>query len=63
LAVVITYALLRKMSNGLPLPPGFPKKPFIHSFLDLPTEFEWETFAKWSEMLSKSIRSSLTIQS
>ena len=56
IAAIVGYALYkRKQENSkLPLPPGFPKKPFIGNLWDMPKEFEWVTFREWSKILSTS---------
>ena len=50
--VVVLYRRAQRNKNGLPLPPGPKKWPFIGSLLSLPTSFEWETYAHWSEIYS-----------
>lgn len=54
LALVLTVLVyLRKPKQTLPLPPGPKKWPLIGNLLQLPTSFEWETYAHWSEIYSR----------
>ena len=52
--VVVLYRRAQRNKYGLPLPPGPKKWPLIGSLLSLPTSFEWETYAHWSEIYSLS---------
>ncbi|KAJ7251361.1 cytochrome P450 [Mycena rebaudengoi] len=62
---MIQYALLaaafallyfnRRRSSHLPLPPGPKKLPLFGNLFGLPSEFEWETYAKWSKELGSDI--------
>ncbi|KAF9451579.1 cytochrome P450 [Macrolepiota fuliginosa MF-IS2] len=55
-ALVLTVTLyLRKPKQSLPLPPGPKKWPVIGNLLQLPTSFEWETYARWSEIYGSDI--------
>jgi hypothetical protein len=52
------FALLyfnRRRSSHLPLPPGPKKLPLFGNLFGLPSEFEWETYAKWSKEIGKRI--------
>ncbi|KAJ7251444.1 cytochrome P450 [Mycena rebaudengoi] len=52
------FALLyfnRRRSSHLPLPPGPKKLPLFGNLFGLPSEFEWETYAKWSKELGSDI--------
>lgn len=60
LILCLIYLLYRKShlltgSNRLPLPPGFPTKPFIGNLWDMPNEFEWVTYAEWGKILKSDI--------
>ena len=50
--VVVLYRRAQRNKYRLPLPPGPKKWPLIGSLLSLPTSFEWETYAHWSEIYS-----------
>ncbi|KAF8076044.1 cytochrome P450 [Lyophyllum atratum] len=49
LCLFIVSSFLRRSKRGLPLPPGPKGLPLIGNILDMPTEQEWLTFAKWGE--------------
>ncbi|KAJ7251375.1 cytochrome P450 [Mycena rebaudengoi] len=52
------FALLyfsRRRSSHLPLPPAPKKLPLVGNLFGLPSEFEWETYAKWSKELGSDI--------
>ncbi|KAJ7283162.1 cytochrome P450 [Mycena rebaudengoi] len=52
------FALLyfsRRRSSHLPLPPGPKKLPLFGNLFEMPTKFEWETYAKWSKELGSDI--------
>ncbi|KAJ7251337.1 cytochrome P450 [Mycena rebaudengoi] len=52
------FALLyfnRRRSSHLPLPPGPKKLLLFGNLFDLPSKFEWETYAKWSKELGSDI--------
>jgi len=53
LCLFIVSSLLRRSKRGLPLPPGPKGLPLIGNILDMPTEQEWLTFAKWGEQWGK----------
>ena len=48
---VFLYVRNRKRSS-LPLPPGPKKLPILGNVLELPTSFEWETYAIWGKKYS-----------
>ncbi|KAJ3505494.1 hypothetical protein NLJ89_g7384 [Agrocybe chaxingu] len=50
-AVVVFAIYQRRPRSRLPLPPGPKKAPFVGNYFQLPTSFEWETYAKWGSDL------------
>ncbi|EAU86764.1 cytochrome P450 [Coprinopsis cinerea okayama7 len=42
-------------SRSLPLPPGPKKWPLVGNLFHIPTTFEWETYAHWSEVYNSDI--------
>ena len=52
--VVAVVYVRRQKSSNLPLPPGPKGRPVIGNLLDMPKEFEWETYMQWSKDYSKS---------
>ncbi|EDR06873.1 uncharacterized protein LACBIDRAFT_236174 [Laccaria bicolor S238N-H82] len=56
LAVAIAlWGLLKKKSISLPTPPGPKKLPILGNLLDIPTTFEWITYARWSKEYDSDI--------
>ena len=47
--LVFVWRLFHLRSRHPPLPPGPRGIPFIGNLLDMPSEKEWLTFAKWGE--------------
>ncbi|KAJ7252570.1 cytochrome P450 [Mycena rebaudengoi] len=45
----------RRRPSHLPLPPGPKKLPLFGNLFGLPSEFEWETYVKWSKELGSDI--------
>ncbi|KAK0479579.1 hypothetical protein IW261DRAFT_1419672 [Armillaria novae-zelandiae] len=48
-SLVFAYRLLYQTCRNTPFPPGPKGLPFIRNILDVPSEKEWLTFARWSE--------------
>ena len=55
LCVVILWAFYARKRHTVtgPYPPGPRKYPFLANLLDIPTSFEWETYARWGKEYSK----------
>ncbi|EKM77629.1 hypothetical protein AGABI1DRAFT_122003 [Agaricus bisporus var. burnettii JB137-S8] len=55
--LTLTFILLRmrKQKPTFPLPPGPKKWPLIGNLYQLPTSFEWETYAHWSEVYDSDV--------
>ncbi|KAJ6560597.1 cytochrome P450 [Mycena vulgaris] len=50
------YALYRRRNRSrLPLPPGPPKLPLVGNLFDVPTDSQWETYARWSKEYESDI--------
>ena len=57
LAAVGLYCVARLVSSkksSLPLPPGPKGLPLLGNLLDMPSEREWHTFAKWGQQYGVS---------
>lgn len=50
LLLILSYFLWNIRKNGPPLPPGPRRLPFFGNFFDLPTEYNWESWAKCKEL-------------
>ncbi|KAF8917343.1 cytochrome P450 [Mucidula mucida] len=53
--LALASILFLRQKKSHPYPPGPPRYPIIGNLLNLPTQFEWKTFAKWSEELDSDI--------
>jgi len=54
-AVFIFKAIFRSFTNNLPsLPPGPKGLPLVGNVLDMPSEKEWLTFARWGDSYGMS---------
>ncbi|KDR69244.1 hypothetical protein GALMADRAFT_145643 [Galerina marginata CBS 339.88] len=53
-AAMLIYARSRKRST-LPYPPGPKRLPVLGNLLDIPTSFEWETYARWGKEYDSDI--------
>ncbi|PBK60905.1 cytochrome P450, partial [Armillaria solidipes] len=57
--LVFVWHLFRLSSRNPPLPPGPRGIPFIGNLLDMPSEKEWLTFAKWGEKYGNMVSVSI----
>ncbi|PPQ66787.1 hypothetical protein CVT24_008696 [Panaeolus cyanescens] len=57
LLCVLIYLRLQRKRSHQHLPPGPPKLPILGNFLDIPTSFEWEVYAKWGQQYSEQYAS------
>ena len=53
LGLAIALYLNLSQRNRAPKPPGPKGYPIIGNMLDMPSSFEWKTFAKWADLYGK----------
>ncbi|KAJ7431570.1 cytochrome P450 [Mycena galericulata] len=46
---------LRARRHKLPLPPGPPKLPLVGNLFDVPSTFQWKSYARWSKQYDSDI--------
>lgn len=65
LFILVLHLHIRRRKNyigrGLPLPPGPKGLPLIGNLLDMPKDFEWETYHQWCKEFSTRSYSSWII--
>lgn len=57
LVVLFLRSLVRRWRQPASLPPGPKGLPLVGNILDMPSETEWLTFARWGEQWGRSVYS------
>ncbi|KAJ7301348.1 cytochrome P450 [Mycena albidolilacea] len=52
---MVYAATLRTRCSKLPLPPGPHKLPLVGNLFDVPSTFQWQTYARWSKQYDSDI--------
>ncbi|TFK20074.1 cytochrome P450 [Coprinopsis marcescibilis] len=55
IGLFFAYVFYRRRRSNPPLPPGPKKWPIVGNLFQIPTSFEWETYAHWGEVYNSDI--------